>query len=122
MSNKGNRKLTDINHVRGLAKRMAYEFKTDIDIVKRSRAGIGECFDIIQTSKNKGAKVETVNYIAKVEKLESKEAFAKVEEDVIDEKTVDVRDDSSADVLQDFGDEPVQPIAKKSTKKRSTKK
>ena len=97
MSNKANRKLTDVNHVRGLAKKMSYEIKSDIDIIQVSRSGIGTCFDVLESRKNKGSKIETVNYIAKVD---------------------NIRDNRSTDVLQDSRIKPISTTSKKSTKKR----
>lgn len=96
MSNKANRKLTDINHVRGLAKKMSYELKADIDIIKNTKAGIGVCFDIVESRKNKGGKVETVAYSSKSDK---------------------VRKNRSEDVLQDSGNSENRTTPKKKAKK-----
>lgn len=120
MSNKGNQKLTDITHFRGLAKRMAYELKTDIDIIETSKAGIGVCFDLIETKKNTGAKVETVKYAPEFKQMESKEAIAD-SKNTPTEKITDVRNNTGKDILQDTGDEPVSGTSKKTAPKKKAK-
>lgn len=102
MSTLSKRKLANIDHVKGLAKKMAHELKSDIDIIETSK----NCFDLMESRKNKGRKIETIPYVA-----------------INEVANGEVRDDTSPDILQDSGNEPVQSDAKaKPEKKTKTNK
>lgn len=94
MSCLNNRRMKDINHVRGLAKQFSNGTKQNVDIIKQNKSGVGEVYDFVLSANNKQQAIETIAY---------------------------VRDDHGQGVLSDNEDERLQAIAVEQTKKSKRK-
>ena len=94
MSCLNNRRMKDINHVRGLAKQFSNGTKQNVDIIKQNKSGVGEVYDFVLSANNKQQAIETIAY---------------------------VRDDHGQGILSDNEDERLQAVAVEQTKKSKRK-